>query len=102
MNTPPLPLRYLPPADVEYSDQVAYYHAKASGLGAKFTQSIKYAEQLIQSNPAGRPVLEGTADLRAVVVRKFPYRLLYALRDGYILIVAVAPTARDPGRFLGR
>ncbi len=96
-----LPLRYLPEADSEYLQQVEHYDEQAPGLGRLFVHAIQDAERLVQSNPTGLPLVHGTEDLRCVVVRKFPFRLIYALR-GFILIVAVAHTARDPRRFLDR
>jgi len=84
------------------STPFTYYEGRASGLGQRFMASLRDAERLVQSNPEGFQQIAGPSGIRVVVVRRFPFRLLYALRDNAILIVAVAHTARKPGRSFSR
>ena len=95
-------IRYLPVAATEYREQIVYYKAKAPGLGRQFGDAIKNAERLVLATPEGFAHVDDSTEIRAAVVRRFPFRLLYALRGGGILVVAVAHTARAPGQFLGR
>jgi toxin ParE1/3/4 len=94
-------VRYLPLAATDVREQVAYYKAMALGLERRFLACLRDSEQLALSNPRGFPLLDDSG-LRIIVVRRFPFRLLYALRDDCILVVAVAHTAREPGQFLKR
>ncbi len=63
--------------------------------------SLRDAERLAQSNPTGFREVAPSSGIRAIVIRRFPFRLLYALRGDSILIVAVAHAARKPGRLPG-
>ena len=88
-------------ASKDVREHAAWYEARLPGLGGTFLASLRDAEQLAQSNPTGFRETAASSGIRAVVIRRFPFRLLYALRDDSILIVAVAHTARKPSRFLG-
>jgi len=101
MARPALAVRYLPLAAADVREQVAYYDARAQGLGRRFLASLRDVEMLVQSHPEGLPEIEG-GEIRAAVMRRFPFRVLYALRDDIVLIVAVAHTAREPHQFYGR
>lgn len=95
-------VRYLRSAAADLREQVAYYRGKAPGLDKLFRNSIQRAEHLILSNPQGFACVAEDTEIRSVVVRRFPFRLLYALREGGVLVVAVAHTAREPSQFLDR
>jgi hypothetical protein len=64
-----------------------------------FAASLRDAERLAQANPTGFREIATSSGIRAIVIRRFPFRLLYALRGDSILIVALAHTARKPGRY---
>lgn len=70
-------LRYLPEAQAEYLKQVAYYSERDPKVGATFVASIGQAAQFALGNPEGFPLVEGDPSLRAVVVRRFPFRIFY-------------------------
>lgn len=93
-------VRYLPPARNEYLAQVDLYETAAPGLGERFIRAIEHAEQVVARRPEGFRAVE--RDIRTYSVRGFPFRLLYAVRDESVLVIAVAHTARDPRQFLGR
>ncbi|WP_284620255.1 type II toxin-antitoxin system RelE/ParE family toxin [Aquabacterium humicola] len=93
-------VRYLPPARDEYLAQVDLYESAAPGLGERFIHAIELAEQLIARRPEAFRQVE--RDIRACSVRGFPFRLLYAVRDESVLVIAVAHTAREPRQFLKR
>ncbi|AKJ28462.1 type II toxin-antitoxin system RelE/ParE family toxin [Caldimonas brevitalea] len=95
-------LRYLPLARAEYLDQVEYYERRAPGLGRRFMQAVQEAECLVLNNPHGYSCVEPLSGLRAVVLKRFPFRLLYRARAEEVLVAAVAHTAREPAQFLQR
>jgi hypothetical protein len=94
-----LPVSYSLRASKAAREHAACYEARLPGPGGSFLASLRDAERLAQSNPTGFKEVAASSGIRAIVIRRFPFRLLYALRGDSILIVAVAHTARKPGRF---
>jgi hypothetical protein len=82
-------------------EHAAYYEARLPGLGGSFMASLRDAERLAQSTPTGFKEVAASSGIRAIVIRRFPFRLLYALRGDSILVIAEAHTARKPHRILG-
>ena len=88
-------VRFHDDARVELIDQVAYYEDAQPGLGQRFRAEIESAVALAASLPfVGSPYKYGT---RRVFSRKFPFSVVYALRDTEIVILAVAHFKRRPG-----
>jgi plasmid stabilization system protein ParE len=93
-------IRYLTPARIEFVETVSYYEAQAAGLGAEFLEELQDAEALIADNPAiGSPF---GGDLRRVLLRRFPFNLVYSLEPDHVLVVAVAHQRREPGYWRDR
>lgn len=102
LNRPLAGLRYLRPAAEDYRAQLAIYRAISTHLGDSFAECVQAAERLAQGNPGGFAAIDVHKGLRAIVIRRFPYRLIYAaLADG-VLVVAIAHTAMEPSQFFGR
>ncbi|MGA2549673.1 MAG: type II toxin-antitoxin system RelE/ParE family toxin [Burkholderiaceae bacterium] len=95
-------LRYLPQARAEYREQRAYYKALDPRLRVPFEAAIRRAEDLALGNPEGFAYIIGSKRIRAVILRRFPYRLLYVVQGNDVVVVALAHTARDPGQFQKR
>lgn len=74
---------------------MAYYEAARPHLGFAFLEAVQEATAYAQRVPlAGSPV---STDLRRLLVRRFPYYLLYAVEETRIFILAVAHFRRRPG-----
>jgi len=73
-----------------------------SRLEESFADAIHTAERLARRNPGGFALVNARTGLRAIVVRRFPFRLLHAVEDGIAMVVAIAPTARAPEEFRDR
>lgn len=84
----------MPSAARDYLAQLKHYAKAGRGLDGRFEDAIRRAESLAIRNPNGFARMFADADLRVIVVRQFPFRLLYAVRGDFILIVALAHTAR--------
>lgn len=95
-------VRYLLPAAVEYRAQWIQYQTARPGLEESFADAVQAAERLARGNPYGFAVVNARKAMRAIVIRRFPYRLLYAVQDETVIIVGIAHTARRPRQFLGR
>jgi plasmid stabilization system protein ParE len=67
-----------------------------------FASAIRRAEQLALGNPHGFSRIAQDPVVRTIVVRGFPYRLLYVVRRDDIVVVAIAHTSRSVERLLRR
>lgn len=95
-----LPVEYHPAAREEFDAAMSYYEAARAGLGSAFLQAVEVATRRTQQVPlGGTPVLNG---IRRVMLRRFPYGLLYAVEDTRIFVLAIAHVRRRPGYWQSR
>ncbi len=88
-------VRYGVAAELELADAVEFYNQERNGLGDEFLHEVQRVAGLLIENPRmGRRV---RTDRRSVVLKRFPYRLVYTLDDIGILIIAVAHQRQRPG-----
>ena len=94
------PVPFLPLAEEEFLHAVARYEGKRRGLGAEFLAEVERAVRRIVSFPQhGSPYLVGT---RRIVLRRFPYSVVYSPDPDDLLVVAVAHQRRKPGYWRSR
>jgi plasmid stabilization system protein ParE len=92
--------RLLPPAEEEMTEAALYYEAARSGFGDIFLDDIQHAIDAIRERPEiGATVAYGC---RRVLVRRFPFSIVYAVEAESIVIVAVCHQRRRPGYWRGR
>lgn len=90
MNQP----QFHPKARAEFENSALFYDGKFPGLGLEFAAEVKTAVAFAYSHPeAGAPVAE---DFRRVIVRRFPYWVVYRSQGARIYIIAVAHQRRKP------
>lgn len=87
--------RYLPLAREELNEAASFYEAKVTGLGVAFLDDVDRSIEMLCESPrigaaAGRT-------FRKLLLRRFPYSIIYALRDEEVIIVAVAHQRKRPG-----
>ena len=88
------PLRISRPASAEFAEAVRWYEQKRIGLGGEFFDAVTYAIELVRNNPEiGAPA----GRTRSWLLTRFPYRLIYRVRDEDVYMVAIAHTSRSPG-----
>ena len=92
-------VRISDPASVELAEAVRWYEQKRTGLGAEFFDAVNQAIELVRSQPEIAPVAGRT---RSWLLLRFPYRLIYRVRDDFVDIVAIAHTSRKPGYWKDR
>jgi plasmid stabilization system protein ParE len=86
---------FLEAAQKELEEAVAYYDARRQGLGDEFATEVERAVSRLVARPtAWAPLSPRTRGCRT---RRFPYRLVYQIREREILIVAVMHQRRKPG-----
>jgi len=97
--------RFFAEALAEYEDAVVYYEKREAGLGARLLQEFDEAFAVALAYPeAFAMVPEAPIDfgLRWVMLRTFPIKLVYTVRDETLLLVAVFHARRRPGYWLER
>ncbi|WP_437954427.1 type II toxin-antitoxin system RelE/ParE family toxin [Sorangium sp. So ce119] len=95
-----LPVIFHELAEVELNETAAYYARARPGLGDAFVAEVQGAVDALAASPlAGRAVEN---DVRWWLVRRFPYSVLYRVRDDHIRLLAIAHQKRRPFYWRGR
>ena len=81
-----------------------WYDQKRPGLGLDFLRSIGRVIDRIEAAPRTGSPVPGVAgaDIRRVLVRRFPYHVVYIDLPDRAQILAIAHHRRRPGYWLGR
>jgi toxin ParE1/3/4 len=87
-------------ARVEAREAKEWYEASVPGLGFEFVRALDVAVESAIRMPETYPFIEG--ECRRVLMRRFPYSIIYRARRDTLLIVAVFHHSREPGSWLGR
>jgi toxin ParE1/3/4 len=87
-------------AALELNEAADFYDLECPGLGAAFLDEVQSALIRIAQFPEGAPLILGR--VRRKVLPKFPYVVMYSLRDPQIRILAVAHEKRRPFYWRGR
>jgi plasmid stabilization system protein ParE len=83
-----------PEAELELYEAALRYEAEVAELGARFGDEVERVVQLLLEYPEiGARVDE---NLRHLVLRKFPFSVVYAVAADLIYIVALAHGSREP------
>jgi toxin ParE1/3/4 len=91
---------FLPEAEAEFIEQIAYYAGIRRELGLRFQESVAQAITEASVNPDhGAPRTQNT---RRRLVKGFPFGVIYATRGQGILIVAIADGRRRPDYWVRR
>lgn len=89
-----------PDAQAEFIEAAAYYETEVPGLGERFGDEVRRSIELLLKQPGMAPRID--AQLRRLVLTRFPYSLIYATTSDAIRIVAVAHAHRRPGYWQSR
>jgi toxin ParE1/3/4 len=82
-------------AQAEFREVALFYESKLPSLGSSFANEVEHAVRLIITHPdVGTPV---GRSLRRVLVKRFPYAIIYRRQDDEIFILALAHQSRRPG-----
>ncbi|MCP4129418.1 MAG: type II toxin-antitoxin system RelE/ParE family toxin [bacterium] len=89
-----------PSARIELSEAVYYYESCRKGLGAEFAKEVYSTVRRITEFPeAWTPLTKNT---RRCLTKRFPYGVIYQIKDGWILIIAVMQLNRKPDYWKNR
>lgn len=87
-------IAFLPAAQAELDDAVAWYEEQAVGLGYEFLDELDQALRFIASFPELHPLVD--PKVRRCLVNRFPYGIFYGIDAGSIIVLAVAHLKRKP------
>ncbi len=93
-------VRFLTPARLEFLEALSFYESRAPGLGADFLDELERSVESIASNPSLGASFEGGT--RRVLLRRFPFGIIYEILSDHVLVVAVAHHRRRPGHWRDR
>lgn len=96
------PYRFHRDANAEYRAALAWYAARSLDAADGFAAEIAHGVRRIRELPHAWPMWRGRPDVRVRLVQRYPYSLVYIVRDPKIVIIAVAHQRRRPGYWLSR
>jgi plasmid stabilization system protein ParE len=83
-----------PEAETEFLAAVDWYEERSAGFGADFAAEIHAAILRAVAMPEAWPRVD--SDVRRVLVSRFPYAVLYAVRADKLFVLAVMHLRRHP------
>jgi len=93
-------IRFLEVAQIELDEAIEYYNYEVPGLGEAFLTEVFNALDRIGKYPeAWQPCSKRT---RRCQTRRFPYGIMYQIREDEIVIVAIANLHRKPAYWKNR
>jgi len=93
-------VRFLPAAEIELLKEVTYYSKARTGTGIRFQAAIEAAVSRAATHPlGGAPSFKET---RSVLVKGFPFSVVYRPSEQELLIVAIAPHRKRPQYWASR
>ena len=87
-------IKFLAPAESEFTGAISYYNMQSEGLGYEFAAEIKRTIERIIQYPEAWAKLSIRA--RRCRTNRFPYGVIYQVREETLLIVAVMHMSREP------
>lgn len=93
-------LVFSPEAQLEFEEAEQYYRLQFPGLDHHLREEIRSALRRLRSWPLAFPVEQG--DIHRVLLRRFPYKLLYSIEADHLYVIAVAHQHRKPNYWFGR
>ncbi len=89
-----LQLRVQPNAEADLRDAWQWYENLEPGLGDEFLRAVEACFERIQCLPDLFPIVHRNA--RQALLRRFPYRVIYVIREPWIDVIAVFHARRNP------
>jgi plasmid stabilization system protein ParE len=89
-----------PLAKAELQDAVEYYEQQQAGLGLEFLEEIYATIQRVLQFPTAWP--QSSRRSKRCLANRFPYGIIYQIRDSEIVIIAVMHHSRKPAYWADR
>lgn len=97
-------LEFRPEVERDVAEAAAWYEARQAGLGAQFVEEIIQVWHALAQNPLLNSRRHPTKNIRWRYPERFPYRVIYEVREseGTVVVVAVLHAARHDRRWQAR
>ena len=86
-------LRFSPDARRDRREAEAFYRHRSPAAAVGFREELERALQFIIEFPLGAPAID--ARTRAKAIARYPYSVLYEVRSGELLVLAIAHHSRE-------
>jgi plasmid stabilization system protein ParE len=93
-------IRFLLPAQTEFEEATEYYDEQRMGLGIEFSKQVGQALDRISHYPEAWSQL--SSRIRRCLVNRFPYSVIYEVRNELVIIVAIQHHHRKPESWRSR
>jgi len=93
-------IEFHPEAIREVRESIEWYRQRNEEIAGEFRTLVQSAEELVQRSPESWAVY--LLETRGFRFQKFPFALVYIIRDERIYFVALAHTKRKPGYWRDR
>lgn len=87
-------------ARAEYIESYVWYHERGNHIAEAFEREVEHALEVIQGFPDRWPVYVGK--WRRILLRRFPFGIVYGVVDNQIVVVAIMHNRRKPGYWKDR
>ncbi len=81
-------------ARAEFDEAFDWYEEQRAGLGIEFAGHVQSVFDRIAANPELHSLV--FRDVRKALVRPFPYSVVYRIRGGRVVVLAVFHNKRNP------
>lgn len=95
-----VPAVYLPEAEDDVEAAYLHYDQQRAGLGDEFMEALREVVGRIRNNPQMYGVFR--RDIRAALLKRFPYVVYYRDRGADLLVIAVQHGRRSSRAWRGR
>ena len=92
--------QYHPDAARELIRSVEYYEERSDGLGAEFLDEIESVISQILTYPDSGTLV--TAEDKRILLRRFPFGIIYVVSDDLLTVIAVMHIRRNPDYWKSR
>jgi toxin ParE1/3/4 len=83
-----------PEAEAELRDAALWYEEQSQGLGREFLRAFRASTAPLRRNPL---LYQRVVDeARRVLLRRFPYAVIYEIHGSEVVVLACIHCARDP------
>lgn len=96
------PFQFSAPASAELTAAIRWYEQQRVGLGGDLFDAVNAAIDVLQHHPEAGASRPGRSSTRELLLRRFPYKLVYRVREHDLYLVALAHTSRRPDYWQNR
>ena len=79
-----------------------WYEERANNLGTEFVSEVDRAIETVRESPTLWPLQDERQCIRRYLIHRFPYGLIYRIRDNIVQVIAVMHLRRQPDYWRGR